>query len=137
MSRTGIPEAVGPRAPRAGLPEQVEIIAGPRGAILLPLEVREALGLKPGELLSIVRQPLSLRLEIYREFLADSWDAVSLLNRWRYLEEFLSRPLAAMDGEGGLLLPPRLFPLRAGERVILEIVRRGLCHELFLYRVGD
>ena len=125
------------RATGTGLPEKVEIVAGPRGAILLPEKVRDSLGLWPGELLSIGRQPLSLRLEIYREFLTDSWDAVSLPNRWRYLEEFLSRPLAAIDREGGLLLPPRLFPLRAGDPLILEIVRRGLCHELFLYRVED
>ena len=137
MSRTESPDVVEPRAPRAGLPEKVEAVAGPRGVILLPQVVREILGLVPGELLSVVLQPLSLRLEIYREFLADNWDAVSLSNRWRYLGEFLSRPLAAIDAGGSLLLPPRLFPLRAGESLILEIVRRGLCHELFLYRVED
>lgn len=119
------------------LREQVKLRAGSRRRVPLPAQVRNALGLNPGDLLSIVPQPLSFRLEIYREFLADSWDAVSAPNRWRYLEEFLSRPLASIEKRGGLLLPPKLFPLRAGEPLILEIVRRGLCHQLFLYRIED
>ena len=120
-----------------GLGEQVEVTAGAGGEILLPSGVREALPLGAGALLSVLRQPLSLRLEIYSEFLADNWDAVSPLNRWRYLEAFLSRPLASMGERGDLNLPPGLLPLGEGDRVILEKVRRGLCHELFLYRVED
>lgn len=121
-----------------GFAEQVEVRVGPNGEILLPFQVREALGLLPGEVLAILRQPLSLRLEIYSEFLADNWDAVSPENRWRYLEAFLSRPLASLGESGELNLPPGLLPLREGDRVILETVRRGApCHELFLYRVDD
>jgi len=116
--------------------EQVEINVGPDGEILLPFQVREALGLRAGELLSVLRQALSLRLEIYSEFLADA-DAVLPQYRWRYLEAFLSRPLASVGEEGDLGLPPGLLPLREGDRVILETVRRGLCHEIFLYRVED
>jgi len=114
----------------------VEVIVGPGGEILLPLEVREVLGLRAGELLSVMRQPLSLRLEIYSEFLAD-WEAVLPPYRWRYLEAFLSRPLASLGEGGALNVPPGLLPVREGDRVILETVRRGLCHEIFLYRVED
>lgn len=91
--------------------------------------------MRAGELLSVSCQPLSLRLEIYSEFLADDWNAVSPPKRWRYLEAFLSRPLAALGEGGDLKVPPGLLPVREGDRVILETVRRGLCHELFLYRV--
>ena len=135
MRLTASAEVVEPRRPRRG--EQVEIIAGPGGEILLPGRVMESLGLMPGELFSVSRQPLSLRLETYGEFLADNWDAVSPRNRWRYLEEFLSRPLVALREGGSLDLPPGLLPIQQGERLILEIVRRGLCHEIFLYRIGD
>ena len=116
--------------------EQVEINVGPHGEILLPFQVREALGLRAGELLSVLRQALSLRLEVYSEFLADA-DAVLQPYRWRYLESFLSRPLASVGEGGGLNVPSGLLPLLEGDRVILETVRRGLFHELFLYRVED
>lgn len=135
MPATKNPDEVEPSRPEMG--EQVEVVVGPGGEILLPLEVRKALGLRAGELLSVLRQPLSLRLEIYGEFLADNWDAVSPGNRWHYLEAFLSQPLASVGEEGALNVPPGLLPLREGDRVILETVRRGLCHELFLYRVED
>jgi hypothetical protein len=135
MPVTKSADAVESSRPEMG--EQVEVVVGPGGEILVPLEVREALGLRAGELLSVLRQPLSLRLEIYGEFLADNWEAVSPRNRWHYLEAFLSRPLASMGEGGDLNVPPGLLPVQEGDRVILETVRRGLCHELFLYRIED
>jgi hypothetical protein len=134
MSAMEDADAVEPSRP--GMGEQVEVIVGPGGEILLPLEVREALGLRAGEIFSVLRQPLSLRLEIYSEFLAD-WESVLPQYHWRYLEAFLSQPLASLSEGGALNVPPGLLPLREGDRVILETVRRGLCHELFLYRVED
>lgn len=132
MPPTANADALGP-----SVREQVEVNVGPNGEILLPVEVREGLGLRAGELLSVLCQPLSLRLEIYSEFLADNWNAASPRNRWAYLETFLSRPLASLGDRGDLKVPPGLLPLQEGDRVILETVRRGLCHELFLYRVED
>lgn len=75
-----------------GLAEQFELVAEEGGRVVLPLEVRTGLGLEPGDLFSIVRNPLSLRLDSYRVSLADNWDAVSPPNRWHYIQDLLRRP---------------------------------------------
>src|SRR5262245_16076670 len=112
MPATKSADAAGPTMPGRG--GQAEVSVGPGGEILLPLQVREALGFRAGELFSVLHQPLSLRLEIYGEFLADDWDTVSPQNRWRYLEAFLSRPLASLGEEGYLNVPPGLLPVQEG-----------------------
>ena len=105
------------------------------GCWVLPREVRTALNLQPGDLFSLAKNPLSLRLDSYREFLADNWEAVSPPNRWRYIEEFLRRPLTALEPDGAVKVPAQLLSLSSGDRIILEVVTRGLAHELFLYRL--
>lgn len=117
----------------SGLPEQFEVMVEAPGRLPLPDEVREAMGLKPGDLFSLKRVPISLRLESYREFLSDDWNAVDPENRWRYFQEFLRRPLTAVEPGGAVKIPPELCPLEPGERFILEVVRRGMCHPLYLY----
>jgi hypothetical protein len=81
-----------------------------------------------------VRNPLSLRLDSYRAFLVDDWDAVSPPNRWSYLKKFLRRPLTALEPDGAVAIPPEAFLLSAGDHTVLEVVQRGLSYELFLYR---
>jgi hypothetical protein len=119
-----------------GLRESYELIIASEGCLPLPEEVRHALGLEPGELLSLVKNPLSLRLDLYREFLMDDWNAIPTPARWSYLEEFLSRPLTAVAMDGKVPIPPDLWPLRIGETFALEIISRGLCHPLYLLRTG-
>jgi bifunctional DNA-binding transcriptional regulator/antitoxin component of YhaV-PrlF toxin-antitoxin module len=121
-----------------GLAGQYPLVVAVTGRVVLPHEVRIAMGLEPGDLLSMVRNPVSLRLDSYRAFLADDWDAVPPPNRWRYVEEFLRRPLTALEPDGALELlqeEPPLLSLNAGDQVMLEVVHRGLSHELFLYQV--
>jgi bifunctional DNA-binding transcriptional regulator/antitoxin component of YhaV-PrlF toxin-antitoxin module len=117
-----------------GLAEQFELVVEVSGSVVLPQEVREALSLEPGDFFSIVRNPVSLRLDSFRVFLADNWDAVSPPNRWRYIEEFLRRPLTALEQDRSIKIPPEDFPLSVGDSIVLEVVHRGLSYELFLYR---
>jgi hypothetical protein len=105
-----------------------------RGRVPLPLGVLTALRLLPGDLLSVRPAPLSLRLDLYAEFLTDNWDAVSPVNRWRYVEDFLRRPLVAVEKDGTLEISPDLMILHPGESVILEVVGEGLFHTLYLRR---
>ena len=77
-----------------------------------------------------------LYLEIYHELLADNWEALSPVNRWRYLEKYLCRPLTTLSPKGALAIPQELFPLRKGEAVWLWVQRFGLSHELLLFQKG-
>ena len=117
-----------------GLAEQFEQVVEVAGRAVLPQEVRRALGLEPGDLFSLVRHPLSLRLDSYRAFLLDNWDAVSPPNRWLFIKNFLRRPLTALEPDGVVAIPLEAFPLSAGDHTVLEVVQRGLSYELFLYR---
>ena len=117
-----------------GLAEQFELVVESPGRVTLPPEVRTALGLKPGDLFTIERNTLSLRLESYREMLAD-WGANSLPDRWS--NEFFQRPQTTLEGDGALPIASGFLPLAEGDRLILEVVTKGLSHELFLYRAED
>ena len=117
-----------------GLAEQFELVVEIPGRVTLPPEVRAALGLEPGDLFTIERNPLSLRLDSYREMLAD-WGASSLPDCWS--EEFFQRPRTILEGDGALPIASDLLPLAEGDRLILEVVTKGLSHELFLYRAED
>ncbi len=115
-----------------GLAEQFELVVETPGRVTLPPEVRAALGLEPGDLFAIERNPVSLRLDSFRELEAD-WRASSLPDQWR--EEISRRPQTALEGDGLLPIPSDLLPLPAGDRLVLEVVTKGLSHELYLYRV--
>lgn len=117
-----------------GLAEQFEVVVEIPGRVILPPEVRATLGLEPGDLFTVERNPLSLRLDSYREMLAD-WGASSLPDCWS--EEFFQRPQTTLEGDGALPIASELLPLAEGDRLILEVVTKGLSHELFLYRVED
>lgn len=129
-----------PRPPSAlawlGLSGLFELTVETAGVLSLPLEVIEQVGVVPGDILSLERWTASLSLEIYHEFLADNWRALSSENRWHYLDEFLRRPLTAIERGGTLRIPPEVFPLLQGEKVVLQVMRHGLSHKLFLWREG-
>jgi hypothetical protein len=116
-----------------GLAEQFELVVEIPGRVTLPPEVRAALGLELGDLFTIERNTLSLRLDSYRELLAD-WGA-SLPDCWR--EEFFQRPQTTLEEDGVLPIPSDLLPLSEGDRLVLEVVTKGLSHELYLYRAED
>ena len=117
-----------------GLAEQFELVVELPCRVTLPPEVRAALGLEPGDRFAIERNPVSLRLDSFRELEAD-WRASSLPDHWR--EEFSQRPQTALEGDGSLPISSDCLPLPEGGRLVLEVVTKGLSHELYLYRVED
>ena len=117
-----------------GLAEQFELVVEIPGRITLPPEVRSALGLEPEDRFAIERNPVSLRLDSFRELEAD-WRASSLPDQWR--EELSRRPQTALEADGSLPIPSDLLTLPEGDRLVLEVVTKGLSHELYLYRVED
>lgn len=112
----------------------LDLVVETDGRVTLPPWLARALQLAPGELLALAPGPVSLGLALYREFLADDWSSVPDPIRRQSLQEFLSRPLVAVEEGGVLAIPPELFPLRPGDRVCLQVLSRDLTHELFLFR---
>jgi hypothetical protein len=102
---------------------EVPVKAGP--VLELPGELAEALGLVPGDLLSLEPAESCLCLEIYREHLTADWRVVSPENRWGFLSEFLSRSLTAVEPGGRLPIPPDLLPLGEGEAAVLHVLSEG------------
>jgi hypothetical protein len=107
------------------------------GLLTLSAPLTAALDLEPGDLLALDPGPVSLHLKSYRDFLADNWEAVSTPNRNLYLVEFLGRPVAAVEPGGRITIPPEVFPLFPGDRMVLQVTSRGLGHELYLFRDED
>lgn len=119
-----------------GVNGHFELTVEAPGTVALPLDLAGDLAVAPGDLLSIEVGPAGayVCLEIYHELLPDNWDAVSPENRWRFLFEFLCRPLTSLDPQGGLLIPQELFPLLPGDTIDLHVMSLGLVHRVFLYK---
>lgn len=105
------------------------------GKLTLPSSLRRGLALMPGDLLSVQHFPLSVQLEIYREFLAERWELVAPAARWEYLQQFLQRTLTAIDAKGRLPIPTAILDVRRGEAFGLQVFHRGHVHSLFLFRL--
>jgi len=84
----------------------LQLTAKSVGLLTLPSSLKRGLALVPGDILSVQHFPLSVQLEIYREFLADRWELVAPEARREYLGQFLLRTLTAIDAKGRLLIPP-------------------------------
>jgi hypothetical protein len=116
-----------------GPDERFELLVSVEGILPIPEKLRRALHLEPGEIVSVELLPGSLCLETYSAFLDVLFEAVPLDQRWdQVVEHFLSRTLATVE-ERGLSIPADLFPLRPGQRLILQVLYRGLFPELYLY----
>jgi hypothetical protein len=119
--------------PRAG--EQVDLVASAAGELLLPQEVLERLHLEPGDRIAFEPGPHSIRLELYLEALASLPRDRDEEPARRLVEEFLRQPSTALLAGGRLPIPAEVPPLAAGDRCVLQIVARGLVHEIFLFKV--
>ncbi len=118
-------------------PGRFDLVVEAEGRIDLPLLVAEELGLEPGDLLSLTRNEISVRLDPYRDLLRDLQRSVKEPSNWRFLEQFLRRDLTSIGLDGSVAIPPVLFAVHPGDRIVLEILAQGLGHTLYVYRADD
>jgi AbrB family looped-hinge helix DNA binding protein len=105
-----------------------------QGVITLPAEVREAAGLRPGDILAIKPGEAFFDLEIYRELLG-AWECMGHSILMGFAIELLSHPLTALEPGGHVRIPEEVFPLPAGSELSLTYDSRGTSHSLQLFRV--
>lgn len=115
-------------------PEHFRMDVERAGRITLPPDVQENLHLQPGDLLSVRKNTVSLRLDPYRDLLEDLQRSVRESDRWRYLGQFLQNPLTSLGSDGSIEIPPDLLKLAPGDRVVLEVSTEPLRAALYLYR---
>jgi hypothetical protein len=115
---------------------EIELVADDAGQLSLPEDLLTDLELAEGDLLAFEPGPLSLRIDLYRDFLADNWMALGPAVRSAFLMSFLRRPQGAVGPAGTLALPAGIVTPASGERLLLQVVPRGLSHVLYLYRTA-
>lgn len=115
-------------------PGRFDLVVEAEGRLDLPPVVTEELGFEPGDLLSLTRNEISVRLDPYRDLLRDLQRSVKEPNNWRFLEQFLRRTLTSVGFDGSVAIPLGLLALHPGDRLFLEILAQGLGHTLYLYR---
>jgi hypothetical protein len=113
------------------LSERYELAIEEEGRLAFPPGVQAALKLEPGDLFSLTRNRISIRLDRYSGLLEDLRRSVK--SPWRCLEQFLGRNLVAVGPDGSVAIPPALMPLPSGEKIVLEIMPQGLRHVLYIY----
>ena len=115
--------------------ERFELTIRTEGILPLPERVTAALRLELGEIVSMERWPCVLYLETFSSFLDALGEAMAPEAQWKEtVTVFLSRTLAVVEGNGlELPIPSALFPLRPGDRVVLQVLGRGQFPELYLY----
>jgi hypothetical protein len=79
------------------------------GQVHLPAAVRETLGLEAGDLFSLTRNAMSIRLDLYKDLVEDLQRSVKGPANWRFLEQFLRRTLSTVGSDGGIAIPPKLL----------------------------
>lgn len=121
---------------RARAGEQVDLWVEVPGELVLPREVLDRLRLDPGDRIAFEPGPHSVRLDLYLEVLASLPEERDQEPAGCLVEEFLSQPSTALLTGGRLPIPPEILPLAAGDRCVLQIVPRGLVHEIFLFKVA-
>jgi hypothetical protein len=115
-------------------PEHFSLEVERAGRVHLPPVVQESLDLQPGDLFSIRRNAISVRLDPYRDLLEDLQRSVHEVDRWRCLSQFLQCPLTSIGADGSVEIPPDFVELAPGDRVVLEVSTEGLRHALYIYR---
>lgn len=115
-------------------PELFRLEVEKAGRVPLPAVVQENLRLQPGDLLSVRKNTVSLRLDPYRDLLEDLHRSVRESDRWPYLSQFLKHPLTSVEPDGSIAITPDLLELAPGDRVVLEVSTEALRPALYLYR---
>jgi hypothetical protein len=120
---------------RAQVGEQVDLRVDVPGELVLPQEILDRLHLEPGDLVALEPGAHSVRLDLYREALASFSEDRDDESTRQLVEDLLDQPLTAVLAGGRLPIPEDVLPLAVGDRCVLQIVARGLVHEIFLFRV--
>ena len=115
-------------------PEHFRLEVETVGRVSLPPVVQENLHLHPGDLLSVRKNTVSVRLDPYRDLLEDLQRSVRESDRWRYLDQFLQHPLTSIGPDASIEISPDFLELAPGDRVVLEVATEGLRRALYLYR---
>lgn len=127
----------GPPAPgRLSADDQVDLVVDVAGEVTLPPALLRRLQLTDFQLVAVESGRLSLRLRLYREFLASDWGGLPPETVRHLVAEYLRHPLTAMLPGGRLPFPEDVLPLGVGDRLVLQVRAVGLHHELFLFRAG-
>ena len=115
--------------------ERFDLTVREEGILPLPEPVVVALRLQSGELVSMERWPGTLYLETLTAFLDALEETLNLGRQWsEAVTVFLARTLSVVEGDGlELPIPPALFSLQPGDRVVLQVIYRGSFPELYLY----
>src|ERR1700686_539917 len=115
--------------------ERFDLIVREEGVLPLPEPVVVALRLQSGELVSMERWPGTLYLETLSAFLDALEESLNPGRQWsEAITVFLARTLAVVEGDGlELPIPPALFSLQPGDRVVVQVIYRGPFPELYLY----
>lgn len=109
------------------------VVIEAEGRVRLPPEALAALDLRPGDLLSLQKHAISIRLDLYREMLAALRGSLGGPEEARLAREFLERQKTQVGEDGSVEIPRELMVLEAGRTYVLEGVREGLGHALYLY----
>jgi hypothetical protein len=106
------------------------VLVESEGVVLFPESLREELGLKPGDILSVKgAPPLCFSIEVYREMLT-CYPAIMDQDALKgFVLRFLTRPLTAVEQDHRVLIPPEVFRLHAGSRLTLFLDGES-CHTL-------
>jgi AbrB family looped-hinge helix DNA binding protein len=115
-------------------PEHFRLAVEKAGRVTIPPVVRENLDLQPGDVLSVRRNAVSVRLDLYRDLLGDLQRSVREGDRWSFLDQFLQNPLTSVEPDGSIGIPPNLLELAPRDRVVLEVSTEALRPALYLYR---
>lgn len=90
------------------------------GVVLFPESLREEMGLRPGDILSVEGSPpLCFTLELYRELLTQAQPLMDQAALGGFVLRFLARPLTAVEEDRTVRIQPEVFPLPAGSRLTL------------------
>jgi len=115
--------------------ERFDLLVREEGVLPLPEPLAVALRLQSGELVSMERWPGTLYLETLTAFLGALEETLNPGRQWsEAVTIFLARTLSVVEGDGlELAIPPALFSLQPGDRVVLQVIYRGRFPELYLY----
>jgi hypothetical protein len=117
-----------------GPDERFDLTVREQGILPLPEPVVVALRLQSGEMVSMERWPGTLYLETLTAFLEALEETLNPGKPWsEAITVFLTRTLGVVDEGLELPIPPALFPLQPGDRVVLQLIYRGPFPELYLY----